>query len=165
MKYIQIRSFFWSVFSGIRTEYREILRISPYSVRLRENTDQKKLRIGTLFTQWHFPNKGRIQDSTILSLHRKIHVRENQYSGIFLVVTPLIDCFSRNVWMGKLPRNAFQNDVTGFFLFIYFFFAKPCNSADTRNKILKSVYFTLIYGSVSKLHKINFQNAENWGAE
>ena len=26
--------------------------MSPYSVRIRENTDQKKLRIGTLFTQW-----------------------------------------------------------------------------------------------------------------
>ena len=26
--------------------------ISPYSVRMRENTDQKKLRIWTLFTQW-----------------------------------------------------------------------------------------------------------------
>ena len=26
--------------SRIRTEYRDILRISPYSVRMRENTDQ-----------------------------------------------------------------------------------------------------------------------------
>ena len=31
---------FWSVFSRILTEYREILRISPYSARMRENTDQ-----------------------------------------------------------------------------------------------------------------------------
>ena len=31
---------FWSVFSHIRTEYGEIRRISPYSVRIRENTDQ-----------------------------------------------------------------------------------------------------------------------------
>ena len=40
------RSFFWSLFSHIRTEYGEIFR---------ENTDQKKLRIWTLFTQcwWH----------------------------------------------------------------------------------------------------------------
>ena len=51
LKSVQIRSFFWSVFSCIRTEYGEILRISPYSVRMRENTDQKKLRIWTLFTQ------------------------------------------------------------------------------------------------------------------
>ena len=46
----QIQSFFWSVFSRIRTEYGEILSISLYSVRMRENTDQKRLRIWTLFT-------------------------------------------------------------------------------------------------------------------
>ena len=36
MKSVQIHSFFWSVFSHIRTE----------------NTDQKKLCIWKLFTQW-----------------------------------------------------------------------------------------------------------------
>ena len=36
VKSAQIRSFFWSVFSRIRTEYREILCISPYSVRMRK---------------------------------------------------------------------------------------------------------------------------------
>ena len=49
-----IWSFFWSVFSCIWTEYGEIRSISPYSVRMWENTDQKKLRILTLFTQWWF---------------------------------------------------------------------------------------------------------------
>ena len=44
--------FFWSVFSRIRTEYGEIRSISPYSVPMRQNTDQKKLCIWTLFTQW-----------------------------------------------------------------------------------------------------------------
>ena len=48
---VQIRIFFWSVFSRIPTEYGEILRISPYSVRMWGNTDQKKLHIWTLFTQ------------------------------------------------------------------------------------------------------------------
>ena len=33
--------FFWSVFSRIRTEYGEILSISPYLVRMRKNTNQK----------------------------------------------------------------------------------------------------------------------------
>ena len=33
---------FWSVFSRIRTEYEETLRISSYSVRMRENMDKKK---------------------------------------------------------------------------------------------------------------------------
>ena len=37
--------FFWSVFSRIRTEYREIRSISPYSVRIQAYTEQKKLRI------------------------------------------------------------------------------------------------------------------------
>ena len=31
---------FWPVFSRIRTEYGEILGLSPYSVRMPENTDQ-----------------------------------------------------------------------------------------------------------------------------
>ena len=30
---------FWSVFSHIDTEYGEIFRIAPHSVRIRENTD------------------------------------------------------------------------------------------------------------------------------
>ena len=51
VKSVQIRSFFWSVFSRIRAEYGEILCISPYSVQMRENTDQNKLRIWTFFTQ------------------------------------------------------------------------------------------------------------------
>ena len=41
MKSVQIRRFFWSVFSRIPTEYGEIRRISSYSVRMWENTDQK----------------------------------------------------------------------------------------------------------------------------
>ena len=42
---------FWSVFSGIRTEYREIFLISPFSVRIRENTDQNNSEYG------HFSRK------------------------------------------------------------------------------------------------------------
>ena len=37
---------FWSVFSRIRTEYGEILRISPYSVRMWDNTDQNNSEYG-----------------------------------------------------------------------------------------------------------------------
>ena len=48
---VQTRSFFWSVFPRIRTEYGEILRIYTHSIRIRENTDQKKLRIWALFTK------------------------------------------------------------------------------------------------------------------
>ena len=37
---------FWSAFSCIWTEYGEILSISPYSVRLRENADQNNSEYG-----------------------------------------------------------------------------------------------------------------------
>ena len=50
-KSIQIQIFFWSVFSCIRTEYGDLLCKSSYSVQIQENTDHKKLRIWTLFTQ------------------------------------------------------------------------------------------------------------------
>ena len=45
MRSVQIWSFHWSVFSCVWTEYRDLLRKSPHSVRIKENTDQKKLRI------------------------------------------------------------------------------------------------------------------------
>ena len=41
VKSVQIRSYFWSVFSCIWTEYRDLLLKSPYWVRKQENTDQK----------------------------------------------------------------------------------------------------------------------------
>ena len=47
MKCVQIRSLFWSVFSRIWTEYGVVQSISLYSVRMRENTDQKKLLFWT----------------------------------------------------------------------------------------------------------------------
>ena len=52
MKSVKVRSFFWSAFSRIQTEYGNLLCKSPYSVRMSENTYQKKLRLWTLFTEW-----------------------------------------------------------------------------------------------------------------
>ena len=37
---------FWSAFSRIRTEFREIFRISPYSVQMLENTNQNNSEYG-----------------------------------------------------------------------------------------------------------------------
>ena len=42
LKSVQIRSFFWSVFSFTRTEYGDLRSKYPYSVRIQENTEQKK---------------------------------------------------------------------------------------------------------------------------
>ena len=43
VKSVQIRSYFWCVFSYIRTEYGDLRGVisGPYSVRIEENTDQK----------------------------------------------------------------------------------------------------------------------------
>ena len=38
--------FLWSVFPRIRTEYGEVLRTSPCSVRMRESTDQENSEYG-----------------------------------------------------------------------------------------------------------------------
>ena len=38
--------FFWSVFSRIQAEYGEMRNISPYSVQMRENTNQKNSEYG-----------------------------------------------------------------------------------------------------------------------
>ena len=51
VKRVQIRSFFWSVFSRIWTEYGDLRSKYLYSVQVRENMDQKKLRIWTTFAQ------------------------------------------------------------------------------------------------------------------
>ena len=44
----QYLGLFWSTFSRIRTECREIRSISPYSVRMRENADQNSSEYGHL---------------------------------------------------------------------------------------------------------------------
>ena len=49
--------FFWSAFSHIRTEYKEILRISPYPVQVRENTDQKNSEYGHFSRSESMTNK------------------------------------------------------------------------------------------------------------
>ena len=43
---------FWFAFFLIRIEHGEILRVSPYSVRMRENTDQNNSEYG------HFSRRG-----------------------------------------------------------------------------------------------------------
>ena len=45
-KSVRIRSIFWSIIFCIRAEWGNLLRKSPYSVRIQENTDQKKSVFG-----------------------------------------------------------------------------------------------------------------------
>ena len=57
VKSVQIRSFVCSVFSRIQAEYGDLLCKFPYSVQIRENTDQEKLRLWILFTHRLHPSK------------------------------------------------------------------------------------------------------------
>ena len=45
---------FWSVFYPIWTEYGQILHISPYSVRMRENADHSNLEYGHILRSVYF---------------------------------------------------------------------------------------------------------------
>ena len=50
MKSVQIRSYFWYVFSCIWSEYRDLWSKSPYSVRIQENMDAgRKLNLHKTF--------------------------------------------------------------------------------------------------------------------
>ena len=61
--------YFWSIFSSIWTEYRQILSISPSSVRMLENMDQKNSKYG------HFSrSESDVQNLFALDAHRHLIV-------------------------------------------------------------------------------------------
>ena len=89
LKSVQIRSFFWSVFSRIRAEYEEIRSISPYSVWMRENTDQKKLRIWTLFTQF-FPCTKSNKITLSCTVYKTISQKNTSSNWNFVLILLLV---------------------------------------------------------------------------
>ena len=83
VKSVQMRSYFWSVFSCIRTEYWDFLCKSPYLVRIQENTEQKKLRIWTLFTELK-SNLINLWGIKFLNIFNKILLRNLTFSSSIL---------------------------------------------------------------------------------
>ena len=67
---------FWSAFSRIRTEYGDILHISPHSVRMRENADQNNFEHG------HFSRSDNITESHI----RKIIIEQKESNFLFRTI-------------------------------------------------------------------------------
>ena len=110
VKSTRIRSIFWSVFSCIQTEYGEILRISPYSVRMRENTDQKKLRIWTHFTQCtRFLKK--------VNLAEDCHSASIFFRTLFWQFDHMIDCFWQKLQTQNSPKTrSLRGHVTMYFI-------------------------------------------------
>ena len=98
MESVHTRCFFWLAFSCIWTEYGDLLRKYPYSVRVEENGEMNKIRIWTLFTQWHLSLI--VTDYFIMDLvayrppvSYQLNVLENQlwkYLGLFSSVFPAI---------------------------------------------------------------------------
>ena len=69
LKNVQIPGFFWTIFSRIWSEYRDLPCKSPYAVQMRENTDQVKPWIRTLFRLWllwtYFSNLKVIKEESV----------------------------------------------------------------------------------------------------
>ena len=92
VKSVQIWNFFWSVFSRICTEYGDFFRNSPYSVRIRENTDQKKTPyLDTFHTVWWYCvvhwNNGNLEISKhcVVVIDAKDNVEKIRISIKFLI--------------------------------------------------------------------------------
>ena len=84
----QIRSFFLTAFPRIWTECGGLLQNSPHSVQIRENTDQKKLRIWTLFVQC---TEHLLLKACLSFLYFEFHLFEDFVTSIFL--ESLSNCF------------------------------------------------------------------------
>ena len=79
VKSVQIWSFFWPVFSCIRTGYRALRSKSSYSVWIQENMDQQKLRIWTPFTQWVLYPKSMVEVISIPTLATDFEVKKHRW--------------------------------------------------------------------------------------
>ena len=66
--------------------------ISPYSFRLRENADQKKLRIWTLFTQWPFFHS----DQTLLSITSFVYLFLDIFWVLYIIQFVNLSIVSRS---------------------------------------------------------------------
>ena len=125
-KSVQIRSFCWSVFSRIRS-------ISPYSVQMWENTDHKKLRIWTLFTQWPRSSNWRcsVQEG-IFKNFTNFTVTQLYWNLLFNKVAGLKAC---NFIKKRLQRRSFPIKFAKF-LRIPFFIEHLPTTASTRPGII-----------------------------
>ena len=111
VKSVQIRSFFWSVFSCIWTEYGDLRSKYPYSVRMQENTDQKKLRIWTIFTQCK---------------ENSLNILKKQYKMPFsncVIVNCRTSRYQKEKSSFKLPTSNF---IFASFMYILFFYLSFC---------------------------------------
>ena len=109
MKSIQIHSFFWTVFSCIRTEYGDLRSKSPHSIRIQENRNQKKLRV-----DFHFIFENRWQISYIWYVFEAV-LFHNRY-----ISKKQVNTFSDNLWCYITFYNSFSERNFRIFFFSFY---------------------------------------------
>ena len=98
--------------------------VSLYSVRMRENTDQKKIRIWTLFMRWHF-------------IGNAVTKHQRTYRYALVLQTPYID----PKYLAIKYFNAYFDGNELLFPFLYFT-EQPSVSIKTKAFIRRNFWFT-----------------------
>ena len=112
--------FFWSIFSRILTKYREIRSISPYSVWMRRNTDQKNSEYG------HFTNSDLyryLQDLVLMIFYWFWMLRTQSWN------LGDVHPSSIGIWKSRVKKPNYGlwrhktefHSVQGFFCFVFLF--------------------------------------------
>ena len=109
--------------------------IFPYSVRIRENTDQKKLRTWTIFTQCPCSN-----DGVKWSMH--LHLSLQCCFGRALTAEKHFRKFSKATKVDGMQetnlRNAYQNNLSKKWLEQVFFLSNPGQKQSFKGALLNS---------------------------
>ena len=119
VKSVQIRSFFWSVFSCIRTECGDLLGKSPYSVRIQKNTDQSEYR------------KLRTRDNSVFGhFSRSVFSLDNVWINEYYLKNTKIHLHWKlldvNMWLSPTLKQLFKK--------LYFEFRHVLSFFCTKNK-------------------------------
>ena len=98
---------FWSVVSRIRTEYGELLRISPHSVRIRENTVQNCIIFSTIHHHTFYYKIILKLEVNIISCHRSYYLRHVFKGTLFpSEKQPFPGCLVNNIFGNFGEKNS-----------------------------------------------------------
>ena len=121
VKSVQIWSFFWSVFSCLRTEYRDL---REYSVRIQENTDQEKFHIWTFSRS--DANKSYFAVGTDHTRRVKFRMRLLPSMGLWEIHVVSLDAMSAvynvNLLVCELPPHVLYRTFCTNMAFLYYGF-------------------------------------------
>ena len=107
--------FFWSVFSRIRIEYGEILRIFP-SVQMRENTDQKNSEYR------HFLQCEATCDNYFIKCISKLNSCQNQMSKSYLTYLLIASNLLKNLTLIQYEQaeaKTTSSNLNGLYLYLH----------------------------------------------